>query len=231
MKTKDLIFIAALVAVFTPIFLCDSIYEGYKVINGNHPYMLAFIKFALLSTLGESISMRIKMGSYNPANYGLLPRAILWGLFGIWIAIAMKALAMGTPYLATSLGIKNVPEAMAGSFLATKLLVAFMISVMMNTTFGPVFMTLHKITDTHILNHGGSLKALITPINMSEYFQNLNWKIQWGFVFKKTIPLFWFPAHTITFMLPAEYQVLFAAALSIALGVILSVAAVMSRAD
>ena len=55
--------------------------------------------------------------------------------------------------------------------------------------------------------------------------QNLNWKVQWGFVFKKTIPLFWFPAHTITFLLPGEMRVLFAALLGVLLGVILSIAA------
>ena len=38
----------------------------------------------------------------------------------------------------------------------------------------------------------------------------------------KTVPLFWIPMHTVTFLLPAEYQVMMAAALSVALGVILS---------
>jgi hypothetical protein len=46
----------------------------------------------------------------------------------------------------------------------------------------------------------------------------------WGFVFKKTIPFFWIPAHTITFLLPPELRVLFAAALGIVLGVILALA-------
>ncbi len=39
---------------------------------------------------------------------------------------------------------------------------------------------------------------------------------------KKTIPLFWIPAHTITFLLPEEFRVLFAAVLSVMLGVLLS---------
>ena len=43
-----------------------------------------------------------------------------------------------------------------------------------------------------------------------------------SFTLLKTIPLFWIPAHTVTFMLPAEYQVIMAAALSIALGIMLS---------
>jgi hypothetical protein len=59
---------------------------------------------------------------------------------------------------------------------------------------------------------------------MGENLAHLNWNVQWSFVFKRTIPLFWIPAHTITFMLPDEYRVLFAAALGIALGVILAIA-------
>ena len=46
--------------------------------------------------------------------------------------------------------------------------------------------------------------------------------IIWGFTILKTVPIFWIPAHTVTFLLPSEYQVITAAALSVALGVILS---------
>ena len=45
-----------------------------------------------------------------------------------------------------------------------------------------------------------------------------------SFVLMKTIPIFWIPAHTITFLLPSEYRVLSAAFLSIALGAILAFA-------
>ena len=58
----------------------------------------------------------------------------------------------------------------------------------------------------------------------------INWNVQWNFVFKKTIPFFWIPAHTITFLLPEDYQVAFAALLGIALGVILSFAAIKGKA-
>ena len=76
-----------------------------------------------------------------------------------------------------------------------------------------------------ILATGGTLRGLFSPIPMGDIMQNLNWRVQWGFVFKKTIPFFWFPAHTITFLLPGEMRVLFAALLGVALGVILAVAA------
>ena len=95
----------------------------------------------------------------------------------------------------------------------------------MNSIFAPVFMTLHKVTDTHILTTGGTLKGFLTPIPMKKIISELNWSVLWGFVFKKTIPLFWFPAHTITFLLPGNMRVLFAALLGVVLGVLLAVAA------
>ncbi|MCL2502350.1 MAG: Mpv17/PMP22 family protein, partial [Bacteroidales bacterium] len=91
------------------------------------------------------------------------------------------------------------------------------------------FMTCHKITDAHILQNGGSAKALISPLCFGALLGGINWKKQWGFVFKKTIPLFWIPAHTLTFLLPPQWQVLFAAFLGVVLGVLLSVAAVGQR--
>ena len=49
-------------------------------------------------------------------------------------------------------------------------------------------------------------------------------------ILKWTIPLFWIPAQTITFLLPEDYRVLFAAFLSIVLGVLLAIAALKSAA-
>ena len=121
----------------------------------------------------------------------------------------------------------NARELMSAPTGAAKVFVAFCISIAMNGIFAPVFMTFHKITDTHILACGGSLRALVTPIPMTRIITHLNWDAQWNFVFKKTIPLFWVPAHTITFLLPSEARVLFAALLGVALGVLLAIAARM----
>lgn len=60
---------------------------------------------------------------------------------------------------------------------------------------------------------------------MGEILAGLNWRVLWGFVFKKTIPLFWFPAHTVTFLLPGNMRVLFAALLGVVLGVLLAIGA------
>jgi len=99
----------------------------------------------------------------------------------------------------------------------------------MNLIFAPVFMTFHKITDLHILQNGGTLKGFFTPIQLKKHFIELDWATQWNFVFKKTIPLFWIPAHTLNFMLPEEYRILFAALLGVVLGVLLSVASLTAK--
>lgn len=72
---------------------------------------------------------------------------------------------------------------------------------------------------------GGTLKGFFShKLKIQETMANkIDWNIQYGFVFKKTIPLFWYPAHTITFLLPGNYQVLFAAFLGVVLGLILSI--------
>ena len=148
---------------------------------------------------------------------------VIWGVLGVCIGMAMTIFSTGVPVFMEVAGMENATKMLAGELCLNKVLVALAISVAMNTIFAPVFMTFHKITDAHIAECGGSLRALITPIPMQRLIKSLNWDVQWGFIFKKTIPLFWYPAHTITFMLPGELRVLFAALLGVALGVILAI--------
>ena len=225
MKKTDIYFAAVILALFLPFVFVDSLYELYKSFNGAHGMIMSFIKFALLSTLGEMLGCRISTGKYLTPVFGVFPRMIIWGLLGMGINMAMIIFSKGTPLFLEYLGYANaVSDFNADGFTMGKLCVALSVSVAMNTIFAPVFMTLHKITDAHIAACGGSMKALVTPIPMAERFSQINWNAQWGFVFKKTIPLFWYPAHTITFLLPSEQRVLFAALLGIVLGVLLAVA-------
>lgn len=208
-----------------PFFLSDAVYTFYKTFNAEHGMIMSFVKFAVLSTLGECIGLRISAGVYNRPGFGILPRALVWGLLGLGMKLAMTVFAGGVPIFLQSMGMENAQAVMGEPLSWTKVFVAFCISVTMNSIFAPVFMTLHKITDTHILQTGGTLRGFFTPIHMGEIMTNLNWRVQWGFVFKKTIPLFWFPAHTVTFLLPGDSQILCAALLGIVLGVLLAVAA------
>ncbi len=230
MHRKDLFFSIAVIIFFLPFFLWNPLLEAYKEFNLNYGMVTSFLKFAVLATLGEVIGLRIKTGNYNKRGFGILPRAIVWGIIGLTIQMAFIIFSTGTPMFLEYLGVEGSTGMLEESGLsAAKILVAFSISLTMNIIYAPVMMTTHKITDTHIENNGGTLRGLFRPLKMGEIMAGINWKVQWGFVFKKTIPIFWIPAHTITFLLPPQHRVLFAALLSVMLGVFLAVAAILGK--
>ncbi|HSA04522.1 MAG TPA: hypothetical protein P5145_02915 [Tenuifilaceae bacterium] len=224
MKRNDIIVIAVTALVLLPFFVSETVYNFYVDYNANHGMIMSFIKFAILATFGEAIGLRIRTGNYNQKGFGLIPRAIVWGFLGLTIKLAFVLFATGVPVFLAYMGVENAPSVMKESLSLSKVLVAFSISAAMNIIYAPIMMTLHKVTDTHIVNNGGTILGLFKPIKFGEILSTINWKVQWSFVFAKTIPFFWIPAHTLTFLLPADFQVLFAAVLGIALGVLLAIA-------
>jgi len=228
MKRNDLVVILITILLFLPFFISKEVYGFYNSFNAQHGLIMSFIKFAVLATFGEAIGLRIRTGSYNHKGFGLIPRAIVWGFLGLTIKLAFVIFGTGTPAFLQYLGLENAGAVMKSPEISwLKVFVAFSISAAMNIIYAPLMMTLHKITDTHILNNGGTLLGFFKPIKIGEIITNLNWNVQWNFVFKKTIPFFWIPAHTITFLLPVDFQVLFAAILGIVLGVLLAIASQM----
>jgi len=173
-----------------------------------------------LATTGEVLGLRIRTGKYYAKGFGIIPRAIVWGFLGMTIYYAFKIFGAGTPVFLTGLGFELNME-----LTSSQVITAFIISTGMNLIYAPVMMTLHKLTDMHILANGGTIRGLFNKFEAGKHIVSMDWQTQWDFVFKKTIPFFWIPAHTITFMLPGEWRVLFAAILGIMLGVLLAVAA------
>ncbi len=239
---KDDFLVAGIVILLILLFLPFSFLESFQtgfLFNNSYWAITSFLKFGILSTIGESIGLRITKGKYSYSGFGLLPRIIVWGFLGIGIKMAFVIFATGTPVLLDklfhfgsapdSMKQKDIFEAIQNGLGFSRLVTAFAISTFMNLIFAPVFMTLHKITDVHILQTGGSLKGFLSPIPFYKIFPSLNWEVQWTFVFKKTIPFFWIPAHTITFLMPADYRIVFAALLGIVLGVLLSLASQKSK--
>ena len=229
MKYKDYCVALAVLAFFAAFAVFDSLYEFYMQFNKDHGFVMSFIKFALLATFGEALGLRIVKGVYNYSGFGLIPRALVWGFLGIVMKMALVIFASGVPVLLQYSGMKDVPGIMAGDLSFSMVFIAFSISVFANTFFAPILMVFHKITDTHIVNTGGTVKGLLSKMDVGSIMASMNWQAQWSFVFKKTIPLFWFPAHTITFILPSDLRILFAALLGIALGVILAIASLKSQ--
>ncbi|MCK5845850.1 MAG: hypothetical protein KAG84_00305 [Bacteroidales bacterium] len=241
MKKTDLymaVVILALVSLFLPFPIWENFQKDF-LFNNDLWLVTSFLKFGILATLGEMIGLRISTGVYNNKTFGLIPRSIVWGLLGIGIKMAFVIFAVGTPVLVEKyFHINNAIASMKSSDLFTaqaeglggaRIASAFFISAFMNLIFAPVFMTLHKITDMHIIANGGTLKGFFSPIKFHKIFPELNWAVQWDFVFKKTIPFFWIPAHTITFLMPEDYRIVFAALLGIILGIILTIASQKSK--
>jgi hypothetical protein len=224
MKRQDFYFIFFALLIFLPFLISGDLYRFYTLFNKEHGMVMSFLKFAILAMMGELLGLRLKTGAYYHQRFGVLPRAIVWGLLGITIKLAFVIFTKGTVAFLVYMGFADAPSVFAGSFSFQKLFIAFCISAFMNTIYAPVMMTLHRVTDTHIMNHGGSISSLVSPIPFGKILSGINWEVQWRFVFARTIPLFWIPMHTITFLLPESYQVLFAALLGVALGAILGVA-------
>ncbi|MCK5067780.1 MAG: Mpv17/PMP22 family protein [Bacteroidales bacterium] len=222
---KDLFFLLGVVVFFLPFFIFNKIFETYYQFNLEHGVVMSFIKFSILATLGEVIGLRIKTGRYHQQGFGLIPRAIVWGFLGVTIYMAFAIFAAGTPVFLEKVGLEDAGSILHSDLSWRKVLVSFSISTALNLFYAPVMMTFHKITDIHILKNDGTLRGFLKPIHFVRIFQEINWDVQWNFVFKRTIPLFWIPAQTITFLLPEEFRVLFAAFLGIVLGVLLAIAA------
>lgn len=220
----DLILIFFIPALFSTISLIPFLYNFYKAFNLAHPYIMSFFKFAILATYGELAAYRISNKHYPDKSFGIFPKMIIWGILGIIIKAAFVIFSKGAIALLVSI-YKNFPVNILATkeFSFYKIVASFSISLTMNLIFAPVMMLTHKITDLYIAKAKGTFSGIIkTRFNLVELLTNVNWKTFGGFILCKTIPFFWIPAHTITFMLAESYQILFAALLSVALGLFLA---------
>ncbi len=223
-KQADVIALGTVAVVLGFFAIVPGALAGFKYLSKEYAYLMSFVKFGVLATFGECLALRIVAGTYNREGFGVLPKMIVWGLLGIVIKLAFVIFATGAPHALVSLGFAVDPGSIQNGDFGSRLVTALSISVSLNLIFAPVMMTLHKITDLHIQEGGGKVAVLFTPIDIAGILQKIDWQVMYHFVYKKTLPLFWIPAHTITFLLPGEFQILFAAVLGIALGLILAFA-------
>lgn len=192
--------------------LLSLLVPPFSAFSGKHPYFMGFFKFAFLATTGELISARMATKKWYVPSY-ILARWIIWGIIGIWITYMMKIFGAG---VASLMEIHLLPT-VENAFIKA-LLRAFFISATMNLCFGPTFMAVHKCSDTYL-----SLREKSKDVTLSGVIDAVDWKRFVSFTLFKTVPLFWIPAHTVTFLLPTQFQVMLAALLSVALGVILNI--------
>jgi hypothetical protein len=198
------------IVLFSSILIIPATRELFLAATKAHPYLMGFVKFGILATMGELLAIRIATGSWNSPK-GIQWRSLIWGLIGMLITLIFQIFSGGVTF------------AMSGGLLPggdNMFLFAFFVSSIMNLTFAPTFMAAHRFTDTWIdMYYEGKRKIRVRDVT-----NRIDWNGFVSFVVIKTIPFFWIPAHTITFLLASEYRVVAAAFLSIALGGILSFA-------
>ena len=192
--------------------------DWFMAASTAHPYAMGFVKFAVLASFGEILALRLTKGGWQlPVGFGC--RAVIWGCIGMVIALMFTLFDGGVRACMAAGYLPNVQ----GQGIWSLLLTAFFISTLCNLIFGPTFMGFHRITDTWISLGEGKLSNM-RKLSLAQVLEGADLTGFVRFVVCKTIPLFWIPAHTVTFMLPAEYRVLMAAFLSICLGAILGYA-------
>lgn len=210
LKKGDILWALALI-LFVFIMLSPLTGDKFIKFTKEHAYIGGFIKFFVLATMGELLAIRITTSNWK-MPCGIVYRAVVWGFLGMAITLFFSIFQNGVQAVMTSgLLLKS----------NSRLISAFFTSAATNMTFGPVMMAFHRVTDTYIdmkyENKG-------RKVSLSEIIERIDWKGFVSFVVLKTIPLFWIPAHTLTFWLPSEYRIMAAAMLSIALGAILAFA-------
>ena len=207
MKRQDYVFIG-LSLVVLGLFIFPITSKAFFSFTDQYLLIGGFIKFFIFASYGDLISHRLRHANYKVV--GLLPKALIWGFIGIVIVFVFRLFSEGVYNLQNEnlLPFKDIP-----------LFFALFTSIFMNLIFAPTMMLFHRITDHYIeakINHQAhTIFDTIKAINYPHFMT---------FVVFRTIPLFWIPAHTITFLLPDNYRVFFASLLGIALGLILGIA-------
>lgn len=211
MKRSD-VFAVLFVAAVLSVFLFPVSRDIYNSTYDRMPIVLSFIKFALLATFGEMLVLRLFKGNYFYKEFGVLPKALVWGVLGITLYFAFTIFYGGVTWLIFKGGEAET--------MTMRVVHAFSISFFMNIFYAPVLMLTHHITDIFIADNSGRFP--VAKFRTTVLVKKIDWDKMWGFVIKKTIPLFWIPVHTITFLLPEQYRILVAAVLSIVLGLFLA---------
>ncbi len=200
----------AIIVIFALILIIPVTRNIFISLSSAHPYIMAFIKFGILATIGEIIAARISKKVWQlPVK--MTSRVIIWGILGVVITLMMGFFKAGVTNLTGFSG--------DSSLFWQRLVFAFLTSTTMNVIFAPTFMSFHKCSDKYLELSAANKHE--SP-KISTVINSIEWDKFVSFTLFKTIPLFWIPAHTITFMLPSVYQVIMAASLSVALGIILS---------
>jgi len=187
--------------------------KNFGAVVAVYPYISGFLKVGLLATYGEMLKMRGRTGSWKTPD--LLPKFIVWGLFGVLFTYVFALFAKGAgAMMGTVLWPIGVSAPYSEMTFIQSLTFAFTTSFWMNMIFCYPMMLGHEWFNEVI-----KAKRFVGG---TEFLEHIDKKVWGSFMLKVTV-LFWIPAHTVTFTLPPDYRILMSALLSLALGFILTV--------
>ncbi len=190
--------------------------QQFGQVTKAYPYIMGFLKFALLATFGEMLKARMKTGSWRVSLFPL--RVLVWGVFGMIMTVAFALFAQGVGGVNGIGGLMNSGLWFTSTNSTEKSLIfAVSTSFWMNMIFAYPMMLAHEWCNMVLAR-----KKLVGG---ETFLKNIDSHV-WGSFIPKTIVFFWIPAHTVTFLLPPDYRVLMGALLSVALGFILTIRAV-----
>lgn len=168
--------------------------QWYVNIVKEYPIISAMIQFAILGTLGEVVSYKLRGGKGYPFSLMVtLGKMLGWAILAVMIKYAFTGF---TGFVQALLEQGMLPEATA----KMTTLFAFFKSFFTNLMFGPILVFTHRLFD-----------------NIIEGKRN------WAHLKGALLILLWFwvPAHTVTFALPPVFQMGLAALWSLVLGIFL----------
>lgn len=216
MKKRDILWCLLyllLVVASAVLIVCG----GFAWFNRTLPYLAGAVQFAVYATAGDLLSTRMLEGQWK-VNRATAFVAASWGFSGLWVALAFQVFSAGAE------------QAMLHGFLpfcGNAIALAFFTSALNNLIFGPLHSGFIRVCTNYAslrFTRGGS------P-TVRQAVNSVDWGELIDFTLLKTIPFFWIPVNTITFLLPEEYRIASAAMLSMVFGILMTVLRLKERRD
>ena len=93
MKIKDLLWIT-FILIFTALIIIPQTRTVFESLTSTYPYLMGFIKTAILASMGEILVNRIRTGNYF-SQKGILLKFIIWGFLGMIFVLIFKVFSTG----------------------------------------------------------------------------------------------------------------------------------------
>jgi len=189
-------------------------FDQFVAVTKAQPLIMGFLKFAYLATFGSLLKVRISTGKWTFDLGHVSVQFLVWGVIGVWITAAFP----GTNGAVKELNAEHMLPTSSGSFGV--FWAAFSRSFCINLGSGFAFwmMLIHEYLERFCIR----LLEQHRLLSFVQFGRELDIKT-WFQIIPLTITFFWLPAHTLTFLLPSEFRIIFAAVLSVVLGFFLTV--------